>query len=128
MIPKPQILRKAPLKGKRNVKQLKFKYSALQMFYNSFGYVDPHIGGFEYMIIKKDVEVRGRFKTILLNSNNLKEFSKCLTDLQQIIDFEQYIEMVRDCKILTEVILKIKSINNFKFNKILILLRVDLLK
>ena len=29
MIPKPQTIRKAPPKGKREVKQLKFKYSAL---------------------------------------------------------------------------------------------------
>ena len=53
IIPEPQTIRKAPPKGKREVKQPKFKYPALQMFYDGFGHVDPHIGGFGYMIIKE---------------------------------------------------------------------------
>ena len=70
MIPK-QIIRKAPPKGKREVKQPKFKYFALQVFYDSFGHVDPHIVGSGYVIIKKGLEVGSGFETIPLNSNNL---------------------------------------------------------
>ena len=119
MIPKPQTIRKAPSKGKRKVKQPKFKYSTLQVFYNGFGCVDPHIGGSEYVIIKEDLEVGGGFETIPLGSNNLGEFSGCLAGLQQVIGFGQHVEMVGDCKILTEVVPKTKPIDNFEFNEIL---------
>ena len=64
------------------MKQLKFKYSTLQVFYDSFKYVNFCIGEFECVIIKKDLKVGGRFKTIPLNSNNLNEFSRYLTGLQ----------------------------------------------
>ena len=73
MIPK-QTIRKAPPKGKREVKQPKFKYPALQVFYDGSGHVDPHIGGAGYVIIKEGLEVGGGFETILLGSNNLGEF------------------------------------------------------
>ena len=71
MIPKPQAIIKALSKGKREVKQPKFKYSALQVFYNGFGHVNSHIEGSEYVIIKKGLEVGGGFETIPLGSNNL---------------------------------------------------------
>ena len=87
MIPKPQTIRKAPSKGKREVKQLKFKYPALQVFYNGFEHVDPHIGGSGYVIIKEGLEVGGGFETISLSSNNLGEFLGCLAGLQQVIGF-----------------------------------------
>ena len=61
MIPK-QTIRKAPPKGKREVKQPKFKYSALQVFYDGSGCVDPHIRGSGYVIIKEGLEVGGGFK------------------------------------------------------------------
>ena len=64
MIPKPQTIRKAPPKGKREVKQPKFKYPALQVFYDGSGHVNPHIGGSEYVIIKEGLEVGGGFETI----------------------------------------------------------------
>ena len=81
MTPKPQTIRKAPPKGKREVKQPKFKYSALQVFYNGSGHVNPHIGGSGYVIIKKGLEVGGGFETIPLDSNNLGEFLGCLAGL-----------------------------------------------
>ena len=81
IIPKPQTIKKVPSKGKREVKQPKFKYPALQVFYNGFEHVNPHIRGSEYVIIKKGLKVGGGFKTILLNSNNLSEFLGCLADL-----------------------------------------------
>ena len=92
-----QTIRKAPPKGKREVKQSKFKYPALQVFYNGFGHVDSHIGGSEYVIIKEGLEVGGGFETIPLGSNNLSEFSGCLAGLQQVIGFGQHVEMVEDC-------------------------------
>ena len=72
------------------MKQPKFKYSTLQVFYNGSGHVNSHIGGSGYVIIKKDLEVGGRFETILLDSNNLDEFSGCLAGLQQVIGFGQH--------------------------------------
>ena len=114
-----QMIRKALPKGKREVKQLKFKYSALQVFYDGFEHINSHIGGSGYVIIKEDLEVGGEFETIPLSSNNLGEFSRCLAGLQQVIGFGQRIEMVGDCKILTEAAPKMKSIDNFKLNEIL---------
>ena len=119
MIPKPQTIRKAPSKDKREVKQPKFKYPALQVFYDGSGCVDPHIGGSGYMIIKEGLEVGGGFETISLGSNNLGEFSGCLAGLQQVIGFGQCVEMVEDCKILTEAVPKTKPIDNFELNEIL---------
>ena len=82
------------------MKQPKFKYPALQVFYNGFGHVynssghvDPHIGGSGYMIIKEGLEVGGGFETIPLDSNNLGEFLGCLAGLQQVIGFGQHVEM-----------------------------------
>ena len=118
MIPK-QTVRKAPPKGKREVKQPKFKYPALQVFYDGSGRVDPHIGGAGYVIIKEGLEVGGGFETIPLGSNNLGEFSGCLAGLQQVIGFGQCVEMVGDCKILTEAAPKTKPIDNFELNEIL---------
>ena len=69
MIPN-QTIRKAPPKGKREVKQPKFKYPALQVFYDGSGCVDPHIRGSGYVIIKEGLEVGGGFETIPLGSNN----------------------------------------------------------
>ena len=89
------------------------------MFYNGFGCVNPHIGGSEYVIIKKGLEVGGGFETIPLGSNNLSEFSGCLACLQQVIGFGQCVKMMGDCKILTEAVSKTKSIDNFEFNEIL---------
>ena len=123
MIPKPQTIRKASSKGKREVKQPKFKYPALQVFYDGSGHVDPHIGGSGYMIIKEGLEVGSGFETIPLNSNNLGEFSGCLAGLQQVIGFEQCVEMVGDCKILTEAAPKTKPIDNFELNEILFEIR-----
>ena len=94
IIPKPQTIRKAPPKGKREVKQPKFKYPVLQVFYDSSRCVNPHIRGFGYVIIKEDLKVEGGFETIPLSSNNLSEFLGCLADLQQIIGFGQYVKMV----------------------------------
>ena len=108
MIPK-QTIRKASPKGKREVKQPKFKYPALQMFYDGSECVDPHIRGSGYVIIKEGLEVGGGFETISLGSNNLGEFLKCLAGLQQVIGFGQHVEMVGDCKILTEAVPKMKS-------------------
>ena len=119
IILKPQTIRKAPPKGKREVKQPKFKYSILQVFYNGFGCVDSHIRGSGYVIIKEGLEVRGEFEIISLNSNDLDEFLRCLAGLQQVIGFGQHIEMVGDCKILIEAVFKIKPINNFELNEIL---------
>ena len=119
MIPKPQTIRKAPSKGKREVKQPKFKYPALQVFYDGFGHVDPHIGRSGYVIIKKGLKVGGGFETIPLSSNNLGEFSGCLAGLQQVIGFGQHVEMVGDCKILTKAVPKTKPIDNFELNEIL---------
>ena len=118
MIPK-QTIRKAPPKGKREVKQPKFKYPVLQVFYDGSGHVDPHIGGAGYVIIKEGLEVGGGFETIPLGSNNLGEFSGCLAGLQQVIGFGQRVEMVGDCKILTEAAPKMKPIDNFELNEIL---------
>ena len=101
------------------MKQPKFKYPALQVFYNSSGHVDPYIRGSGYVIIKEGLKVEGRFETIPLGSNNLGEFLRCLTGLQYVIGFGQHVEMVGDCKILTEAVPKIKSINNFELNEIL---------
>ena len=70
-----------PPKGKREVKQPKFKYPALQVFYDGSGRVDPHIGGAGYVIIKEGLKVGGGFETIPLGSNNLGEFSGCLAGL-----------------------------------------------
>ena len=118
MIPK-QTRRKAPPKGKREVKQPKFKYPVLQVFYDGSGHVDPYIRGSGYVIIKEGLEVGGGFETILLDSNNLGEFLGCLAGLQQVIGFGQHVEMVGDCKILTEAVPKMKPINNFELNEIL---------
>ena len=71
------------------------------------------------MIIKKGLEVGGGFETIPLDSNNLDEFLGCLASLQQVIGFGQHVEMVGDCKILTEAVPKTKPINNFELNEIL---------
>ena len=109
----PQLLKQ------REVKQPKFKYPTLQMFYNNFGHVNPYIKGSKYVIIKEGLEVGGGFETIPLGLNNLSEFSGCLAGLQQVIGFGQHVEMVGNCKILTKVAPKMKSINNFKLNKIL---------
>ena len=119
MITKPQTIRKAPPKGKREVKQPKFKYSALQVFYDSSGHVNSHIKGSGYMIIKEGLEVGEGFETIPLSSNNLSEFLECLVGLQQVIGFGQHVEMVGDCKILTEAAPKTKPIDNFELNEIL---------
>ena len=81
IIPKLQTIRKVPLKGKKKVKQPKFKYSVLQIFYNGFRYINFHIRVSEYIIIKKSLKVEDRFKIILLNLNNLKKFFGCLVDL-----------------------------------------------
>ena len=89
------------------------------MFYNSSGHVDPHIRGSGYVIIKKGLEVGGEFETIPLSSNNLGEFLRCLAGLQQVIGFGQHVEMVGDCKILTEAVSKTKPIDNFELNEIL---------
>ena len=62
-------------------------------------------------------------KTIDTKSINLCEFSECLAGLQQVIDFGQYVEMVEDCKILTEAVSKMKSIDNFELNEILFEIR-----
>ena len=80
MIPK-QTIRKAPSKGKREVKQLKFKYLILQIFYDGSRHVNPHIGRSGYVIIKEGLKVGGGFKTIPLGSNNLGEFLECLASL-----------------------------------------------
>ena len=74
-------IRKAPLKDKREVKQPKFKYPALQVFYDGSGHIDPHIRRSGYIIIKEGLEVGGGFETIPLGSNNLGEFSGCLAGL-----------------------------------------------
>ena len=71
------------------------------------------------MIIKEGLEVGGGFETIPLGSNNLGEFSGCLAGLQQVIGFRQHVEMVGDCKILTEAAPKTKLIDNFELNEIL---------
>ena len=114
-----QTIRKAPPKGKREVKQPKFKYPALQMFYNGSGHINPHIRESGYVIIKEGLEVGGGFETIPLGSNNLGEFLECLASLQQVIGFGQCVKMVGDCKILTEVVSKMKPIDNFELNEIL---------
>ena len=101
------------------MKQPKFKYPALQVFYNSSRHVDPHIGGSGYVIIKEGLEVEGGFETIPLDSNNLGEFLSCLAGLQQVIGFGQCVEMVGNCKILTEAVPKMKPIDNFELNGIL---------
>ena len=62
---------------------------------------------------------RGGFETIPLDSNNLGEFLGCLAGLQQVIGFEQHVEMVGNYKILTEAVPKMKPINNFELNEIL---------
>ena len=87
IISKPQTIRKAPPKGKREVKQPKFKYPTLQVFYDGSRHVNSHIGGFEYVIIKEGLKVGGGFETIPLGSNNLSEFLGCLARLQQVIGF-----------------------------------------
>ena len=69
------------------MKQLKFKYPALQVFYDGSGHVDPHIRRSGYVIIKEGLEVGDGFETIPLGSNNLGEFSGCLAGLQQVIGF-----------------------------------------
>ena len=114
-----QTIRKASPKGKRKVKQPKFKYPALQVFYDGSGHVDPHIRGSGYVIIKEGLEVGGGFETIPLGSNNLGEFLGCLAGLQQVIGFGQHVEMVGNCKILTEAVPKTKPIDNFELNEIL---------
>ena len=119
MIPKPQLLRKAFSNEKREVKQPKFKYPALQVFYDGSGYVDPHIGGSGYVVFKDGIEVGGGFETIPLGSNNLREFSGCLAELQQATGFGQHVEMVGNYKILTEAAPKTKPIDNFELNEIL---------
>ena len=118
MIPK-QTIRKTPSKGKRKVKQPKFKYPALQVFYNDSRYINPSIRGSGYVIIKEGLKVGGGFETIPLGSNNLGEFSRCLAGLQQVIGFGQHVEMVGNCKILTEAAPKTKLIDNFELNEIL---------
>ena len=65
------------------------------------------------------MEVGDGFETIPLGSNNWSEFSRCLAGLQQVIGFRQYIEMVRNYKILTKAVFKMKPIDNFKLNEIL---------
>ena len=65
------------------------------------------------------VDLKQFYYEISLSSNNLRKFFKYLTKLQQVIGFGQCIEMVGNCKILIEIILKMKSIDNFKLNKIL---------
>ena len=87
IIPKPQTIRKALPKGKREVKQPKFKYPALQVFYDGSGHINLHIRGSGYVIIKEGLKVGGGFETIPLDSNNLGEFSGCLAGLQQVIGF-----------------------------------------
>ena len=101
------------------MKQPKFKYPALQVFYDGFRQIDPHIGGSGYVIIKEGLEVGDGFETIPLGSNNLNEFLKCLAGLQQVIGFGQHVEMVGDCKILIEAVSKMKPIDNFELNEIL---------
>ena len=86
---------------------------------NDSAEIDPHIRGSGYVIIKEGLEVGGGFETIPLGSNNLGEFSGCLAGLQQVIGFGQHVEMVGDCKILTEAAPKTKLIDNFKLNEIL---------
>ena len=63
------------------MKQPKFKYSVLQVFYNGSRHVNSYIGGSGYVIIKEGLEVGGGFETIPLGSNNLCEFSRCLASL-----------------------------------------------
>ena len=89
------------------------------MFYDGSKHINSHIRRSEYVIIKEGLKVEGGFETIPLNSNNLNEFLRCLTSLQQVIGFEQHVEMMEDCKILTEAVSKTKLINNFEFNEIL---------
>ena len=101
------------------MKQPKFKYPILQVFYDGSGPVDPHIGRSGYVIFKEGIEVGGGFETIPLGLNNLGEFFRCLAGLQQVTGFGQHVEMVGDCKILTEAVSKMKPINNFKLNEIL---------
>ena len=89
------------------------------MFYDGSGHVNFYIKGSGYVIIKEGLKAGGEFKTIPLSSNNLGEFLRCLADLQQVIGFEQHVEMMGNCKILTKVVPKTKPIDNFEFNEIL---------
>jgi len=71
------------------------------------------------VILNRGEEVGGGFETIPLGSNNIGEFTGCLRGIEQAKFFCNQIEVVGDCKILTEVAPKSKQVENYELNEIL---------
>ena len=55
-----------------------FKFKSFQVFYDSSGHTDPHLGGVGLQFLGKGKRYVVGFETIPLGSNNISEFTGCL--------------------------------------------------
>ena len=111
---------KAPAQGNPKSRTLKGpKLQGLQVFYDGSGCTDPHVGGAGYIILKDGVEEGGGSETIPFGTNNIGEFRGCLNGIKRVVGMGESVEMVGDCKILTEAAPKGCPISNYILNNLL---------
>ena len=91
-----------------------------QIFYDRSGRTEPILGGAGFAIFNNGNEIKSGFETIPLGTNNIGEFLGCLCGMEAAKGISKEIEMVGDCKILTEAGTKVNPIKNVTLNSILI--------
>ena len=112
----PQPPRTQTKKGTKEKESFKFK--GFQVFYDSSGCTDPHLGGAGFAVFREGKEIGG-FETIPLGSYNIGEFTDCLKGMQCARSMMNEIEVVGDCMILTKAAPKTHAIKNYTLNELL---------
>ena len=119
------ITRKAPRQEKQQHLVRKSKppksidLKGLQMFYDGSGRTNPQVGGAGFVILRDGKEVGGGCETIPFGTNNIGEFTGCLNGIKMAIGQSESLEVIGDCKILTDVAKQNKDIRNYPLNTLL---------